>query len=172
MNCQQTLVFSNYLRLPDGRIFKCAVGKAGIVTDKVEGDNGTPCGTLPFRNVLYRSDRLARPATQLPIRAMVEADAWIDQPDHPDYNTHAYLPIAAGVSHERMCREDNLYDVVAILGYNDDPVVPNKGSAIFMHVASENYGGTAGCVALSLSDLLEVLKVIRPGDYLVVQGDS
>ena len=47
--------------------------------------------------------------------------------------------------------------IVVALGYNDDPVVPEKGSAIFLHVAKPDYGPTEGCVALREGDLLALL---------------
>jgi len=62
-----------------------------------------------------------------------------------------------------------VYDVVVVLGYNDDPPVPGKGSAIFMHIAREGYTGTAGCIALSLPDLLEVLKAATPETRVCVE---
>ena len=163
-------VSSTYLQLPDGRMFRCALGKAGIVDSKVEGDKATPAGILPLKSVLYRADRVSKPETRLPVRAMKETDAWIDDPDHVDYNTHARLPIDDNVSHERMWYDGHLYDVVVLLGYNDNPVVPNKGSAIFMHIARNDYGGTAGCITLSHTDLMAVLKVVGPGHYLEIAG--
>jgi len=51
--------------LPDGRSFKCAIGKAGIVDDKTEGDGATAAGKLPLKLVLYRPDRIAKPNTIL-----------------------------------------------------------------------------------------------------------
>ena len=59
-----------------------------------------------------------------------------------------------------------VYDVIVILGHNDDPPVPGKGSAIFMHVARPDYAPTEGCVALALEDLLEVLAACGPGDTI------
>lgn len=70
------------------------------------------------------------------------------------------LPYTA--SHEKLWREDAVYDVIVVLGHNDDPPVPGMGSAIFMHVARPDYSGTEGCVALALSDLLALLAVLRP----------
>jgi L,D-peptidoglycan transpeptidase YkuD (ErfK/YbiS/YcfS/YnhG family) len=144
-----------------GGHYCCALGRAGIVADKVEGDGGTPVGTYPLRYVLYRADRLAAPpATGLPVEALTPDRGWCDDPDHPDYNRPVTLPFAA--SHEKLWREDGLYDVIVVLGHNDDPPRPGKGSAIFMHVARPDYGPTEGCVALALPDLLELLAGCTP----------
>lgn len=136
--------------------------------EKTEGDGGTPVGMFPLRRVLYRPDRLDAPATGLPVEAIKPDQGWCDDPAHPDYNRPVSLPFAA--SHEKLWRDDGVYDVIVILGHNDDPPVPGKGSAIFMHVARPDYGPTEGCVALALEDLLDVLAKCRPGDTIRING--
>ncbi len=139
-----------------GANLRCAIGRGGIVTDKKEGDGGTPVGVLPLRRVFYRPDRLDRPETGLAVQALEPDDGWCDDPTDTAYNRLIKTPFAAG--HEKLWRHDNIYDIIVSLGYNDDPVVAEKGSAIFLHVAKENYGSTAGCVALAEGDLLELLE--------------
>jgi len=166
------LVVSSSGRLERGdRGWRCALGSAGIVADKREGDGGTPAGVFLLRRVLYRADRLRRPSTGLPVEAIAADQGWCDDPAHPDYNRPVRLPFAAG--HETLWREDCLYDVVVILGHNDAPPIPGKGSAIFMHVARPDYGPTEGCVALAETDLLEVLADCRPGDSIrIMRGEG
>ena len=48
-----------------------------------------------------------------------------------------------------------------VLNYNMSPVIKNKGSAIFLHIAKQNYKKTEGCVALKKKDLLEILKELK-----------
>jgi L,D-peptidoglycan transpeptidase YkuD (ErfK/YbiS/YcfS/YnhG family) len=67
-----------------------------------------------------------------------------------------------------MWRDDHLYDLVAVVGYNDDPVVPGKGSAIFLHVAKPDYSPTQGCVALTYQDLLQAIEQLQPGDQVEI----
>lgn len=140
----------------DGQSFPCVLGRAGIVADKHEGDGGTPVGRFALRRVLYRPDHGPKPETQLPVEAISPDDGWCDAPDHPDYNRPVKLPHPA--SCEVMWRQDHLYDVVVVLGHNDDPPVPGLGSAIFMHLARPDREPTQGCVALCREDLLAVLK--------------
>lgn len=142
---------------------RCAIGRGGIGAKGGEGDGITPIGTFPIRRVLYRSDRLS-PQTKLAASPIAQDDGWCDAPDDPNYNRPVKLPYDA--SHERMWREDRLYDVVVVLGYNDDPVIAGKGSAIFLHVAQPDYGPTEGCVALALPELLAVLEKLSPGDSI------
>jgi len=144
---------------------RAAIGPGGIAIKGGEGDGITPRGRFPVREIFYRADRIPKPVTSLPLRAMEKDDGWCDAPDDPAYNRPVKLPYPA--SAERMWREDHLYDLVAVLGYNDDPVVPGKGSAIFLHVARPDYSATHGCVALPLDDALAAVAQLRPGDQVV-----
>lgn len=146
------------------RVWRAAVGRSGIQTHKVEGDGVSPAGRWPIRRVLYRADKLAAPVSVFETAVIAPEDGWCDAPEHPAYNRPVHLPFAA--SHENLWRDDDLYDIVVILGHNDDPVVPGAGSAIFLHVASAGYGSTAGCASLTRADLLEFLSLAASGTHL------
>lgn len=155
-----------------GRVLRCAIGKAGAIAgaDKCEGDNRSPLGAWPMREVWYRPDvYLDGPRTALPIRATRPEDGWCDAPGDPNYNRPVTLPYPA--SAERMWRDDSAYDLVVILGHNDDPPVPGMGSAIFMHLAREGYPGTEGCVVLAREDIEAVLAAAKPGDVVEIVAD-
>lgn len=149
-----------------GRGYSCILGRSGIVTDKREGDGGTPVGCFPLRRVLYRPDRLAKPETVLPVQAIGPNDGWCDDPSHADYNRPVRLPHPA--SCEQLWREDHLYDLVVVLGHNDDPPVPGLGSAIFMHLAHPDHKPTQGCLAFSCENLLELLKLCRSNSSIKI----
>jgi len=159
---------------PDGRLrwlgneVRCALGRSGVRADKREGDGATPIGAFPLRRILFRPDRLPKPATGLPTQPIEPELGWCDDPARPEYNQLVRLPFAA--SHERLWRDDGLYDVLVVIGHNDDPVAPGAGSAIFLHVAEPEFVPTEGCVALTLADLLRLLVSCGPGDRLVVGG--
>jgi L,D-peptidoglycan transpeptidase YkuD (ErfK/YbiS/YcfS/YnhG family) len=143
--------------------FTCALGRTGLADDKHEGDGATPIGLFPLRDLRYRSDRLSMPATALPMLPIALDDGWCDAPDDPAYNRPVRLPYPA--SAEAMWRDDHLYDLVVVLGHNDDPPRPGAGSAIFFHLANEKNGAlqpTEGCVALRLADMLKVLARCKP----------
>ena len=97
-------------------------------------------------------------------------DGWCDDPTHADYNRPVKLPHPA--SCESLWRDDDLYDIVIVIGHNDDPVVPGEGSAIFVHVANENYLPTEGCVALRLEDLRAVLTACGPNSWLRINPEK
>jgi L,D-peptidoglycan transpeptidase YkuD (ErfK/YbiS/YcfS/YnhG family) len=159
-----------WLAWPGGRV-RCALGRSGIVVAKREGDGATPAGVFPLREVFYRADRILPPSTMLPVRALADDDGWCDDPADALYNRPVRLPYPG--RHERLWREDALYDLLAVIGYNDAPVVASRGSAIFLHVAGAgpdggDYTPTEGCVALGLADLRRVLADCGPGDLLAI----
>lgn len=156
-------------RLGD-RHYACRLGRSGIMSDKTEGDGATPVGRFPLRQVFYRPDRGPAPRTSLPCRALTQTDGWCDDPASPHYNRAVTLPFTA--SHEKMWLEDGLYDLVVVIGHNDSPVVPRKGSAVFLHVASPDGTPTAGCVAFSKSDLLEILAQVTAADHVSIRLDE
>ena len=152
----------------DGKTYRCAIGKSGFTKSKIEGDHCTPVGTFPLRECWWRPDRLSHaPQTVLPIRSIMPDDGWCDAPDDVYYNTHVKLPFAA--SHEKLWREDHVYDVIVPLGYNDSPVESGKGSAVFMHIAKPDYTGTEGCIALALPDLLEILGKVTINSCMQIE---
>lgn len=151
-----------------GRWTNCALGPAGAIpaADKREGDGASPLGVWPIRQVLYRSDRDNAPLTSLDTRAIAQDDGWCDAPDDLAYNQLVKLPY--GASAETMWREDELYDLVIVLGHNDAPPVAGMGSAIFVHIARPGYAPTEGCVALAREDLVELLSRAQPGDAVAI----
>jgi L,D-peptidoglycan transpeptidase YkuD (ErfK/YbiS/YcfS/YnhG family) len=148
--------------------FRAAVGRAGIGSKQSEGDGITPTGVFALRKVLYRADRIVCPQTSLPLAAIAHDDGWCDAPDDPAYNQLVRCPYQA--SAEALWRNDNLYDLIVVIGFNDAPVVPGAGSAIFLHVARDDYGPTQGCIALAVSDLAEIVAKLAPGDTIVIRA--
>lgn len=139
-----------------GLVFRAALGRGGVRADKREGDGATPAGLLPLRRVLYRADRVPPPECGVPREPIAPNDGWCDDGDERDYNRLIRLPHDG--HYEELWRQDALYDVVGVLGWNDAPVVKRRGSAIFLHVARLDYAPTEGCIALALGDLQRVLS--------------
>lgn len=158
---------------PDGvlrlgrQAWRCALGRGGIRADKREGDGATPVGLLPLRRLLYRADRVAAPTCRVPVEPLSPEDGWCDDPGDAAYNRRIRLPHPA--RHEVLWREDHLYDLIGVLGWNDAPVERGRGSAIFLHLARPDLAPTEGCIALPESELRAVLAAgltsieVRPG---------
>lgn len=152
----------------NARRMRCALGKSGVRAAKREDDGATPAGAFIMRRVLYRPDRESPPPTQLPATPLSPADGWCDDPADPAYNRPVTLPYPARA--ERLWRPDRLYDLIAVLGYNDAPPVAGRGSAIFLHVAAPDYAPTEGCIALAPDDLRRVLVDAGVNSRVVVEA--
>jgi L,D-peptidoglycan transpeptidase YkuD (ErfK/YbiS/YcfS/YnhG family) len=153
------------LRWPGGAT-RAACGRGGVRADKREGDHASPEGIFPLLGAFYRPDRLAAPRTALKLAALKPGDGWVDAPGDPAYNTLVTLPYPA--SHEDLWREDGLYDLIVVIGYNAAPVVAGAGSAIFLHVASPDFAGTEGCIAVRREVLAALLGLLGPGSSITI----
>ncbi len=149
------MLYRNSFLTGAGLRLRAVCGRAGVTQTKQEGDGATPAGVLPLLRVLYRADRLAAPHCAVSVEPIGPADGWCDDPADPSYNQPVRLPYAG--RHEALWRAEGIYDVIGVLGWNVAPVASGRGSAIFLHVAKPDYPPTAGCVALTLPDLLIAL---------------
>jgi L,D-peptidoglycan transpeptidase YkuD (ErfK/YbiS/YcfS/YnhG family) len=149
-----------------GKTYRCALGRSGILAVKREGDGGTPAGRWPLRQVLYRPDRIAPPLIALPLSPIRPNDGWCDDPADAAYNRPVTLPYRSRA--EPLWRPDHLYDLLVVLGHNDNPTISGAGSAIFLHLSSSSCEPTAGCVAVGLSDMIEILRHYWPGTEMLI----
>tara|TARA_R100000306_G_scaffold26969_1_gene30548 strand:- start:6 stop:512 length:507 start_codon:yes stop_codon:yes gene_type:complete len=148
-------VFSNHILEYAQTRYHCALGRGGIVRDKREGDGATPAGRYPLKRLFIRRDRIPQITTGLAITDIAPDDGWCDDPACPEYNRPVKLPFSG--SHERMFRDDHVYDLVIDIGHNDNPPVPGAGSAVFIHLAKPGFTPTEGCIALAREDLTKLL---------------
>ena len=149
---------SGYLKYKDFK-FKCALGKAGVGKKKIEGDCITPKGKYKIIKVFYRTDRVKKIKSNFRLYKIKKNMGWCDDPLSKSYNKLIKLP--SKFSHEKLYRKDKLYDLVLVLNYNLKPIIKNKGSAIFIHIANKNYKLTKGCISLNKKDLIFLLKNIK-----------
>jgi L,D-peptidoglycan transpeptidase YkuD (ErfK/YbiS/YcfS/YnhG family) len=157
---------SKYLKYKDLK-FKCALGKAGIRKKKKEGDNITPKGIYKIIKIYYRDDRIKKISSKFKLIKIRKNMGWCDDPKSKKYNQLIKLPNR--YSHEKFFKNDNSYDLIVILNYNINPIIKNKGSAIFIHIAKKNYKSTAGCIALKKDDLLKLIKIIDTNTKIFIK---
>jgi L,D-peptidoglycan transpeptidase YkuD (ErfK/YbiS/YcfS/YnhG family) len=138
----------------------CALGRSGTRKAKREGDGATPAGSFGLVAVLYRPDRGPRPLTRLPVTAILENSGWCDDPVDRAYNREVRLPHPA--RHERLWRQDRLYDVIVVIDCNLAHPIPGKGSAIFLHLAQEDFASTQGCIAVAPETMARLLPRLAP----------
>ena len=149
---------SGYLKYKNLK-FRCALGKAGIKKKEKEGDNATPKGIFKITRLYYRPDRIKNIITAVKKIKIKKNIGWCDDPNSHFYNQQISLPNKFG--HEKLYRNDNLYDLVLVLNYNTNPIIKNKGSAIFLHITKNSYKKTKGCIALKKKHLIELISQIK-----------
>jgi L,D-peptidoglycan transpeptidase YkuD (ErfK/YbiS/YcfS/YnhG family) len=149
-----------------GQTLPVALGRGGIKANKREGDGGTPKGTFRPRQVWWRADRHPRPRTLLAVRAIGPEDAWCEDPASRHYNHAVRLDRARGG--DRLKRDDHLYDFIVEIDHNTAPRIKGRGSAVFLHLARDNFGPTAGCVSMTKSAMLRLLQRLGPETRIVI----
>jgi L,D-peptidoglycan transpeptidase YkuD (ErfK/YbiS/YcfS/YnhG family) len=156
---------SGYLKYKNFK-YRCALGKAGVNKKIKEGDGITPKGVFKITKIYYRADKIKVIKTNIKKIKITKNMGWCDDPVSRFYNRPIKLP--SKFSHEKLYRNDDLYDLVAVLNYNTNPVIKNKGSAIFMHIAKSSYKKTEGCIALKKDDLINILIQIKKNTKISV----
>jgi L,D-peptidoglycan transpeptidase YkuD (ErfK/YbiS/YcfS/YnhG family) len=149
--------------------YRCAIGKAGIKKKQKEGDNITPKGTFKIIRVYYRSDKVKNISTSIKKIKINKNMGWCNDSKSPFYNREIKLP--SKFSFEKLYRNDNLYDLLAVLNYNTNPVEKNKGSAIFIHIAKKRFKPTAGCIALQKKDLMNLMRVVKKNSKIKISAN-
>ena len=137
---------------------KCSIGKRGLTSRKSEGDLRTPKGNFNFTLLLYRADRIKNIRTKIKKRKIKKNFGWCDDPSSPYYNKLIYFPFKK--SAEKLYLKKNIYDLILVLNFNTRPIIKNKGSAIFLHIATKKFSPTKGCVAIQKKDLTKILPLI------------
>ena len=138
--------------------FKCCIGKSGIKKHKVEGDKSTPAGFFKLKTLYFRKDRIKKPETALNTKIIKKNMGWSNDPKSKFYNKE--ILIQKKNMYEILFRKDFKYDYFIVLDYNINPIIPNKGSAIFLHL-TKNYKPTEGCIAIKKKDFEILLKIIN-----------
>ena len=160
---KKNLIYNNYKA-------KCAVGKRGIGNKRKEGDLITPKGKYKIKYILYRKDRINKIQSKIKKIAIKKNMGWCDDPKSKNYNKLIKLP--SDYNHEKLYKKENIYDIILVLDYNMKPIIKNKGSAIFIHVAKKKFKKTEGCVALNKTFLLKFLKELKKNTIISIANQK
>jgi len=160
---QKYLTYNNYKA-------KCVVGKRGIGNKRKEGDLITPKGKYKIKYILYRKDRIKKIQSKIRKIAIRKNMGWCDDPKSKNYNKLIKLP--SEFSHEKLYKKENIYDIILVLNYNMKPVIKNKGSAIFIHVAKKKFRKTEGCVAIKKNYLLRIIKDLKKNTEVRIENQK
>ena len=146
--------------------FRCSLGKSSVGEKKFEGDNVTPAGIYKLVKVFFRKDRIAKIKSKMVFNEIKKNMGWCDDPKSRKYNKLIKLP--SKFSHEKLFREDHLYDLIIVINYNMNPIIKNKGSAIFIHLATRNYSPTGGCIGLKKKNMIELIKKLKKNEFIKI----
>jgi L,D-peptidoglycan transpeptidase YkuD (ErfK/YbiS/YcfS/YnhG family) len=146
--------------------YRCALGKAGVNEKIKEGDNITPKGIFKITKIYYRPDKIKKIKTLIKKIKITKDMGWCDDPNSYFYNKQIKLPTK--FNHEKLYRNDGLYDLIAVLNYNTNPIIKNKGSAIFIHIARKNFNKTKGCIAIKKEDLIYLLSKMKKNTQIKI----
>ena len=145
---------------------KCAIGKRGITSKKIEGDGKTPKGTFTLKSIFYRKDKNIKIKSKLKKIPIKKNMGWCDDSNSRNYNKLIEFPF--NCSAEKLWLKENIYDVIIIINYNIKPTIKKRGSAIFMHIAKKNYTATRGCIALKKRDMILLIKKIDNKTKIII----
>ena len=143
-----------------------ALGRSGILANKREGDGGTPKGIFRPQQLWWRADRHPKPRTFLPSRPIRPEDAWCEDPHSRHYNQP--LRLGHDDDGDRLTRDDHLYDFIVEIDHNSSPRIAGRGSAVFLHLARENFSPTAGCVSMTKASMLRLLARLGPETKIMI----
>ena len=147
---------------------KCAIGRKGIGYKKKEGDLITPIGKYKIKYILYRKDRIKSFKTKLKNISIKKNMGWCNDSQSQKYNQLIKLP--ARISYEKLYKKENVYDIVLVLNYNMKPIIKNKGSAIFIHVAKKNLKKTEGCIAINKMQLKKIVRELKINTKVIIEN--
>ena len=145
---------------------KCAVGKSGIKSNKKEGDLSTPKGVYKIGALYYRKDKIKKFKCKINKKIIKKNMGWCNDVRSKKYNQEITFPY--NYSAEKLYRKDRKYDLLFDMGYNTQPIIKGKGSAIFLHLSDKKYKPTKGCVAILKKDFLKILPLIKKNTKILV----
>jgi L,D-peptidoglycan transpeptidase YkuD (ErfK/YbiS/YcfS/YnhG family) len=157
--------------VPAGGPYVARVGRNGIRADKREGDGATPAGTFPIGRTMYGNS--PNPGVRYRYVRLRCGDWWVEDTRSRAYNT--FQRVGCGrrppfrITTPDMSTSPRAYAHLAVIDYNMSPVVPGRGSGIFLHVQIGK--PTSGCISLRRETLIHVLRLLRPGaePYIAIQ---
>jgi L,D-peptidoglycan transpeptidase YkuD (ErfK/YbiS/YcfS/YnhG family) len=131
---------------------------------KKERDGRAPAGVFRIGKI-YTNDPQLPSGADFPFHQVTTADAWPDDPAHPDYNRHIRIPDPNNpppwFEKQKMRHGDYAYRWLIEVRHNSDPPVPGDGSAIFFHIRRGETRPTAGCTTMAEADIVRVIKWLR-----------
>ena len=86
------------------------------------------------------------------------------------YNT--WVESTTPISGEHLSDYSICYRYAMAIGFNIEPTVYKRGSAIFLHCKNPAEWGSAGCVSVEESDMITLLQQCHNGCYIMIVPDE
>lgn len=158
------------------RIFQCQIGRNGVISNylKIEGDKSTPRGKWKIEKILIRKKKnkklILKKYLHSKLLEITKNLIWCDDINCRFYNKPVKVidKNRVNYSFENMFRDDNVYDIVIMINYNQRPIIKNKGSAIFVHCSFDDMRATNGCVALKKNSLKFLINNLQKTNYVYI----
>ena len=160
------VVKNGFLQNQDQK-YKCSIGYNGLNKNKNEGDGCTPIGTFKINKILYRPDKINIHQFNIDSEVIEKSHGWCDDINSDLYNQKIEFPFEQSAEH--LYRNDDLYDIICVINYNLNPIIKGKGSAIFLHVVSEDYSPTQGCIAIKKDELLQIARSLMKDSTIMIE---
>lgn len=145
------------------------IGKNGLGKTK-EGDGKTPVGVFLF---VQGFGLLENPGTKIPYVQVKEQHYWVDDSESSYYNKLVSVEEVEPdwSSAEHLIEFDERYQYVLATSYNIE-CISGRGSAVFLHCASSDAKGTAGCIAVPEVYMREIIKRVEPQCVIIIDEVS
>tara|TARA_B100000686_G_C16230164_1_gene684452 strand:+ start:47 stop:538 length:492 start_codon:yes stop_codon:yes gene_type:complete len=145
---------------------KCSIGKSGFTKSKKEGDLATPKGMFKLGTLYYRRDRIKINQCKIRRKQIKKNMGWCNDSRSKNYNKEIALP--SKYSAEKLYRNDHNYDLFINIKYNFNPIIKKRGSAIFLHLTSNKFKPTQGCIAILKKDFIKILPLINKKTKIII----
>ena len=141
----------------------CGYGQNGLSSNRTEGDKTTPIGSFP---ILHAFGSAPNPGTSMTWKDITPTSYWSGE--RGTYNTWVESPYRIAGEH---LADYYQYKYAMAIGFNRDPVVVGRGSAIFLHCKSTDHWYTGGCVSVEENAMRELLLSCSDGTYIIIVPD-
>ena len=136
-------------------------GKNGLSAERVEGDKTTPIGSFPLLTAFGKAEN---PGTQMGYQVVTPHSYWTDA-------DNAWVESKTRLEGEHL-NDYYQYKYAMAIGFNLNPMVSGKGGAIFLHCKSKDRWYTAGCVSVTESSMVRLLRLTHDGAYIIIVPDE
>ncbi len=135
---------------------------------KKERDGRAPAGVFNLGKI-YTYDPALPAGAKYPFHTVTVRDAWVDDPNSPDYNRCVSIPDAASpppwFDKQKMRHGDFAYHWLVEIRHNSDPPEPGAGSAIFFHIRRGETRPTSGCTTMAEPELVKLIRFLRADEH-------